>query len=168
MYDQLLEATARAGFHQYEVANFARRGEPDCEGIPDLACRHNINYWRGGEYYGLGPSAAGFVGGIRAKNWSNTQFYCELLERGQRAVESQEDLPPLQRAGELAAFGLRMNAGWPFADFQARTGYDLSTEWKAEIAQLIAQGLARADRERLHLTPTGMRFADLAAEQFLR
>src|SRR6266705_1962648 len=61
---------------------------------PASACQHNINYWRGGSYYGLGPSAAGYVRGIRTKNWSNTQLYCEELARGRRAIESHEELSP--------------------------------------------------------------------------
>jgi len=79
-----------------------------------------VNYWRGGSFYGLGPSATSYVRGVRTKNWSNTQLYCEQLEKGKRAIESREELPPLKRAGETAAFGLRMNTGWPFEEFIAR------------------------------------------------
>src|ERR1051325_1106005 len=112
--------------------------QPD-SAIPALACRHNINYWRGGSCHALGPSAAGYVRGVRTKNWSNTRLYCEQLERGQRAIESSEELPPLRRAGETAAFGLRMNAGWPFDQFQQTTGYDLRVEWKDEMDQQIGR-----------------------------
>ena len=52
------------------------------------------------------------------QDWSNTQLYCEQLEQGQRAIESREELAPLARAGETAAFGLRMVAGWPFEQFR--------------------------------------------------
>src|SRR5205814_2901412 len=139
---------ASRGFHQYEVANFARHlcGAPD--EVPDHACRHNINYWRGGGFYGLGPSATGCVRGGRSKNWSNTILYCEQLEKGRRAIENTEELPPLRRAGETAAFGLRMNAGWPLAEFQRVTGYELQTEWRAEMEELITQDWARLDPDR--------------------
>ncbi len=139
-----------------------------CLDIPASACRHNINYWRGGPFHGLGPSAAGYVGGVRTKNWSNTTLYCERLEQGKRAIESAEQLPPLRRAGEIAAFGLRMNAGWPLAEFQEATGYDLRQEWASEIDQLVAQDWARLDPHRFHLTAQGLRFADAAAEMFLK
>jgi oxygen-independent coproporphyrinogen-3 oxidase len=132
------------------------------------ACRHNINYWRGGAYYGLGPSAAGYVRGIRTKNWSNTILYCERLDRGERAIETVEELSPLKRAGETAAFGLRMNAGWPLAEFRSVTGFDLNTEWHAEISDLLARGWGAVSTDRFHLTPAGLRFADAAAEMFLR
>jgi oxygen-independent coproporphyrinogen-3 oxidase len=177
MYEELISSATRAGFHQYEIANFARDTKSGMQqsnnpatqqSIPALACKHNVNYWRGGSFYGLGPSATGYVRGVRAKNWANTQLYCEQLESGKRAIESTEELPPLRRAGETAAFGLRMNAGWPFGEFQRVTGFDLRREWSAEMSQLIGRGWASRDADRFQLTPQGLRFADSAAEMFLR
>jgi oxygen-independent coproporphyrinogen-3 oxidase len=183
MYDELLSRTAASGFVQYEIANFARRNgrQPgdacaatppsnagDSTTLPERACRHNVNYWRGGSFYGLGPSAAGYVRGVRTKNWSNTTLYCERLEEGKRAIESAEELAPLRRAGEIAAFGLRMNAGWPLRQFHQTTGFDLRREWTGEIDQLVARKWAELDSDRFHLTSQGLRFADAAAEMFLK
>ncbi len=190
MYEELVARATGAGFRQYEVANFARGSrsnestvqspqsapdnDPTVDGrlsaadIPALACRHNVNYWRGGSFYGLGPSATSYVRGVRTKNWPNTQLYCEQLEKGKRAIESREELPPLKRAGETAAFGLRMNAGWPFAEFRRATGFDLRDEWSAEMNQLVERGWAEILPDRFHLTRQGLRFADSAAEMFLR
>src|SRR5881396_3093583 len=168
MYDQLLESAAKGGFRQYEIANFARHLSGTGVEIPDRACQHNVNYWRGGSFYGLGPGATSYVRGAREKNWANTVFYCEQLEQGRRAIESRERLEPLARAGETAAFGLRMNAGWPFEEFQGATGYDLRQEWTAEMDQLASQGWGKIEAERFRLTRQGLRFADAAAEQFLR
>jgi oxygen-independent coproporphyrinogen-3 oxidase len=185
MYEELVERATAAGFRQYEVANFARHtGTPasstartetgiSCRAggrrsIPALACRHNVNYWRGGSFYGLGPSATSYVRGVRTKNWPNTQLYCEQLEKGKRAIESREELPPLKRAGETAAFGLRMNAGWPFEEFQRTTGFNLRDGWSAEMKQLVERGWAEILPDSFHLTRQGLRFADSAAELFLR
>src|ERR1051325_1883775 len=171
MYDELIETAAAHGFRQYEVANFAkdesRIQNPESR-IPSHACRHNLGYWRGVDSHGLGPSASGYVHGVRTKNWSNTQLYCEQLEKGVRAIESREELPPLRRAGELAAFGLRMVAGWPFDEFKHRTGFDLRREWSLELTELVHDGLAVVESDRVRLTPRGLRFADLVAERFLR
>ena len=167
MYEELISRALNDGFQQYEIANFAR-GEFSGEKIPARACKHNVNYWRGGSFYGLGPSATGYVRGVRTKNWANTQLYCEQLEKGKRAIESTEELPPLRRAGEIAAFGLRMNAGWPFADFQRATNFDLRAEWNSEMAQLAERGWGRISAENFRLTHQGLRFADAAAELFLR
>jgi oxygen-independent coproporphyrinogen-3 oxidase len=136
--------------------------------VPARACRHNVNYWLGGDCHGLGPSASGYVGGRRTRNWSNTQIYCDQLERGRRAFESSEELPALRRAGETAAFGLRMNAGWEFDLFRRRTGFDLRDGWRREMDDLVARGWGRADEHRFQLTPSGLRFADAAGAVFLR
>ncbi len=137
-------------------------------GIPSFACQHNINYWRGGSFHGLGPSATGYVRGTRTKNWSNTQLYCEHLESGKRAIESGETLPPLKRAGETAAFGLRMVAGWPFETFRHATDFDLRENWNSEMKELAARGWGQIASDNFRLTPQGLRFADAAAEMFLR
>jgi len=172
MYDELLERASAAGLQQYDVANFARdnASTPRATTLdpPSYACRHNINYWRGGSFYGLGPSATGYVRGVRTKNWSNTQLYCEQLEKGRRPVESSEKLSALARAGETAAFGLRMVAGWPFKEFQLTTGHDLPEEWADDIAECQQRGWGRTAPDRFHLTSEGLRFADAAASLFLR
>jgi coproporphyrinogen III oxidase-like Fe-S oxidoreductase len=178
MYDTLLERAEGAGFKQYEIANFARTVRANSTDVqptassapevPEFACRHNLNYWHGGSYYGLGPSAAGYVQGVRTKNWSNTRLYCEQLEKGQRALEWSETLPPLRRAGETAAFGLRTTPGWEFNRFQQITGFELQREWQSEMQELVDRGWAEKDASHFRLTPSGLRFADAAAELFLR
>jgi len=169
MYEALVATSASAGLVQYEVANFARLRdtEPPSE-IPARACRHNVNYWRGGGFYGLGPSATSYVRGIRSKNCSNTRLYCEQLGQGKRPCETREELAPLARAGETAAFGLRMPAGWPFEAFQRTTGYDMRQEWADEMHTLSQRGWGQLLPERFRLTAEGLRFADSAAELFLK
>jgi len=178
MYEELVDHATRAGLVQYEVANFARdRSEAPTDlltdrgwtvPLPSHACLHNVNYWRGGSFHGAGPSATSYVRGVRTKNWSNTALYCEQLEQGRRAIESTEILSPLARAGETAAFGLRMPAGWPFEDFLRITGHDLRDEWASDLRELTSNGWGHIDERRFHLTRRGLRFADAAAQLFLR
>ncbi len=193
MYEELVNVAGEQGFSRYEIANFAREKRsgmtndecpmpnPDSSRdnsslvirhsslpLPTLACQHNVNYWRGGSFHGLGPSATGYVRGVRTKNWSNTQMYCEQLEKGKRAIESREELPPERRAGETAAFGLRMSRGWDFEEFKTITGFDLREGWSSEMDNLVAHGRAVRDEHGFRLTPHGLRFADGAAEDFLR
>jgi oxygen-independent coproporphyrinogen-3 oxidase len=192
MYEELLERAAAAGLRQYEIANFARdvrTGSPvslrseqavsfeerDSEQprigsrhIPAFACRHNVNYWRGGSFCGLGPSATSYVNGARTKNYADTKLYCKLLQDGRRPIESSEELSPAARAGETAAFGLRMVAGWPFEEFRQTTGRDLRDEWGKDMKDLVDRDLGRIAADGFQLTPLGLRFADSAAEMFLR
>ncbi len=169
MYEALVDAAAAAGFEQYEIANFARNGAVGGGlEIPGLACRHNLNYWRGGSFQGLGPSATGYVRGERTRNWANTPLYCDQLEKGRRAFDSRERLSPLARAGETAAFGLRMTAGWRFSEFESVTGFDLRKEWAVDMEWLEQEGFGERNALGFRLTRRGLRFADLAAERMLR
>lgn len=168
MYDVLVQSTADRGFHQYEIANFARGPWIEEHDLPAHACRHNVNYWRGGDFYGLGPSATGYVGGTRTRNWSSTDLYCAMIEQDKDPVESREELSSVARAGEIAAFGLRMNRGWNFERFKAATGRDLRSDWKDEMAALEHEALAERDPSGFRLTARGLRFADLAAGLFLK
>lgn len=176
MYDELVTQATAAGLHPYEVANFARDARPETSvrrhlpppGFPAYACQHNINYWRGGDFFGLGPSATTYVAGIRTKNVANTRLYCEHLGNHRRPLASREQLPPLARAGETAAFGLRVVSGWPFTEFQRVTGFDLRQGWGEEMQELCKRGWGWRDDQGFRLTPAGLRFADAAAEMFLR
>ena len=179
-YDALVDRSAAAGFRQYEVANFARdrrAGEAAESGlfagsgmsdVPAFACRHNVAYWMGHDFFGCGPSASEYVDGMRSRNWANTTMYCEQLERGRRSKEFAEALGPLARAGELAAFGLRMNAGWRYTEFEARTGFDLRKEWAEDLRFLEACGWAERGELGFRLNRQGLRFADSAAVRMLR
>ncbi|MFM7103856.1 MAG: coproporphyrinogen III oxidase, partial [Verrucomicrobiota bacterium] len=167
LYEDLVERAGAAGFRQYEVANFGRDTTPGAE-FPGRACRHNIGYWRGVDCFGLGPSASEYVDGIRSRNWAHTTRYCEQLEQGRRAVEYAETLSPPARAGELAAFGLRVAAGWPFDEFLRRTGHDLRDDWAGDMQEMVRRGWGEILPDRFRLTPVGLRFADAAASHFLR
>ena len=74
----------------------------------------------------------------------------------------------MKRAGEMAAFGLRMNAGWPFEAFERATGFDLRDEWWETMEMLVEQGQGVQESEGFRLTPQGLRFADVAGAEFLR
>ena len=174
-YERLLERAAAEGFIQYEVANFARDRRPPAPPaawpsgeFPAFACRHNINYWRAGDFHGLGPSATAYVRGVRTRNVADTRAWCEAVEQGRSPVVFREALSPLARAGEAAAFGLRVVTGWPYDEFRRRTGFDLRTEWAAELAELERRGWGVREPDRFRLTRVGLRFADAAAEMMLR
>ncbi|MCP5521699.1 MAG: radical SAM family heme chaperone HemW [Verrucomicrobiales bacterium] len=167
MYDLLVSTARDRGFQQYEVANFAS-GAVGADGLASRVCRHNVAYWRGRSFHAVGPSASGFVGGVRTRNRANTRLYCDTLEQGERAIDQRDELPPLARAAEIAGFGLRMNLGWPFADFVAATGFDLREEWGDDLRWLVDQGWGELLSDRFRLTDTGLRFADQVIERLLR
>ena len=167
MFEELVRMAEANGYHQYEVANFAQHYGVETFEIPNEACRHNVNYWCGGNYHGLGPSATGYVSGRRTTNVRNTTAYCDAIENDQRAFDEVEELTGLKRAGEIAAFGLRMNRGWPFEQFNQVTGFDLREQWKRVMVGLVDRGLGVMESDRFRLTPKGLRFADSSGAEFL-
>jgi oxygen-independent coproporphyrinogen-3 oxidase len=149
---------AEVGRPPYEVSNFAEPGEE---------CRHNLVYWTGGNYIGLGPSAASHVQGWR---WRNRPH----LGEWERAVESAtiptidvETLSPLRRAGELAMLLLRLTRGLNFADFAARTGFDARALWSDHIDQFTKTGLLDCDDRGFRLSERGLAVADALAAEFV-
>ncbi|NCC59746.1 MAG: radical SAM family heme chaperone HemW [Verrucomicrobiae bacterium] len=165
MYDCLLNKALEAGFSHYEISNFSRPGKE---------CLHNIAYWRGKEYYGAGPSACSLLKGVRYTHSPSLAFYCQSMEAEDSFHQNlkwndwQEDvLSPLARAGEIAAIGLRMTRGWKFEEFFERTGYRLQDHWVEAMQKLCSQGEGEFFEGGFRLTSRGLRFADLAAEEFI-
>jgi len=158
MYERMLALTAEAGFRQYEISNIAR---------PGRECRHNLNAWRGGDYVGVGPSACGYVDGWRYRNVPDIDTYVARIERGEPPTDHIERLSPRARAGELAAFALRMNEGISATAFEQQTGFRLDQLWPDALRDLDGQKLVEWDGERLRLTPRGRLLADSVAEAFI-
>lgn len=178
MYETLIHTLEQGGFQQYEIANFARQSNNansndakdsyDINYIPQFASLHNINYWIGGEYLGLGPAASGHIDGLRYQNCASTELYCQAIERDASPREGGERLNALSKASEIAAFWLRMNCGIDLRSFALRTGFDFRTIWQVESNFLIAKGWAEYDEKCFRLTRKGLRFADAAAAELLK
>ena len=92
----------RKGFKQYEVANFSK---PECES------KHNINYWREGEYLGVGLGASGYLSEWRYKNISTLQEYADAMTSRKSAITSGERLTLEAKAREAFILALRMTDG---------------------------------------------------------
>jgi oxygen-independent coproporphyrinogen-3 oxidase len=98
LFDRSVALLRKKGFTHYEISNFA---------LPGAECRHNLNYWRGGEYLGLGPAAASHLDGRRFKNRANLEVY--LSNPSGQAVEVEE-LSAADKAAEEAILRLRLLA----------------------------------------------------------
>lgn len=138
-----------AGFEHYEISNFAKPGH---------RARHNLNYWLGRSYLGLGPSAHSFdsSAGCRWKNFSSLHRYVELLEKGKSPREWSEALTPDQRELERWMLALRLDTGFPKVW--------LDTDFRRQRAKEFEErGLLEAhpdDPSRLRLTAHGFALSD--------
>ena len=158
------ERLAALGYRQYEISNWARA---DGAGR-DRACRHNLVYWRQGDYVGVGPGAHGFVDGVRYAVERSPARYAAALAGGgadgRAAVVSEETVEPATAAVDAAVLGLRLNAGIDEAALRSRHGaawavVEPGLRWGEE------SGLLERSDGRLRLTRRGRR---LANEVFVR
>lgn len=159
MYEWAIDRTAAAGMEQYEVSNFAYRGEE---------CRHNQIYWRQEPYIGFGVSAASYLDGLRWTNTGSMQRYLQSAagsEGPERA--SEERLPPRAACGEAIMLGLRTREGADLAELASRWGVDPNREWGVEVDQFIEDGLLRRVDSRLLLTRRGVMLANAVCAAFL-
>ena len=148
-----------AGMGAYEISNYSTPGEE---------CQHNLVYWMGGNYIGLGPSAASHVQGWRWRNRPHLGEWERALDAGLLPAIEVEQLSASRRAGELAMLMLRLSRGLNFAAFADRTGgLDAQTIWQDTIERYVRTGLLHIDQAALKLTEAGLAVADAIAAEFL-
>jgi len=152
--DQLISA---AGLAWYEVSNWAR--------TPEQACRHNLAYWRGDDWWGIGPGAHSHVGGVRWWNVKHPVAYSNRLGSGLSPAAGRETLDIETRNVERVMLEARLNTG---LDIPSLGG--LGDTGRHAVAGLIADGLvdpAAAFKGRLILTLKGRLLADAVVRRIL-
>jgi len=160
LYEISQEICAGRGLPAYEVSNHAR---------PGAECRHNLTYWRYGEYAGIGPGAHGRLVAPRGRLALATERRPELwaeqaLEDG-HGVTERELLSPREQGDEFLLMGLRLSEGIDPARYAALSGRELAQD---RVAHLVALGLAELRQGQIRATPEGFLVldalvADLAA-----
>lgn len=149
MFTQTREVLGAAGLVDYEISNFARAG---------FESRHNLAYWRGADYLGLGPSACSTIGAMRWRNVPNTKAYVERIAHGESMREEKETLDAATRSKERIMFGLRMREGVALEEFGADASH---------LKELEMNGLAFEEAGRVRLTSRGQLVADSVAGMFV-
>ena len=153
-YELADELLAQAGYGWYEISNWARSEH--------ARCRHNLAYWRGGDWWGIGPGAHSHVGGVRWWNVKHPRAYADRLSQGLSPVHAREVLDPDERRDEDVLLGIRLAEGLPVDR--------LDPEGRRAVAGLVADGLVDG-RAALHgrvvLTLRGRLLADTAVHRLL-
>jgi len=146
---------ATAGFRRYEISNWAKPGN---------ACQHNLRYWRGLEYLGMGPSAQSYISGSRFGNVSSVDQYAKQLEAGKLPIAERVQLSRLQQEKERIVFGLRLVEGVPI-DWVQRVSQDEA--WSKSFKNLVEEDYLLQAGSRLQLTRKGRQFADTVGMRLL-
>ena len=151
LYEMTATEAARFGLAAYEVSNYAQ---------PGAESRHNLAYWRYGDYAGIGPGAHGRVtldGTLRAtRRHRAPEPWAERVERQGHGSTAEEIVSPVERAREMLLMGLRLRDGVAAARFAARTGMALAAALDGDIlAAAIAEDYVAFDGAVLRVLPEG-------------
>ena len=149
-YELLDARLSAAGFDWYEVSNWSR---------PGGECRHNIGYWDGGEWWGAGPGAHGYVGSTRWWNVKHPNAYAQSVADGLLPVGDFELLDAATRHTEDVMLRLRLRGGLPVAV--------LSDGERHRGETVIDDGLLALEADRLVLTDRGRLLADAVVRTLL-
>lgn len=151
MLEATQQMTEAAGFRRYEISNYAQ---------PDFECRHNINYWRNGDYIGIGPGAVSCVDGTRRSAAADVAEFCRRMENGQNIWTDEECLESEAAFRESVVIGLRMTDGVSLDELRRRFGIDAAAYYGATLERLISLGMLKLADGRLRLTAQGLLLAN--------
>jgi oxygen-independent coproporphyrinogen-3 oxidase len=136
----------------YEVSNHAAPGQES---------RHNLAYWRYGDYAGIGPGAHGRRGGMATMRHRKPENWLAAIARNGHGLAEERPLGAAERAGEALMMGLRLAEGIDLAALATRTGIDPARLVDAAaVNRLAGHGLLRRTGDRLAATPQGMLLLD--------
>jgi len=151
LFEATQDALAKAGLAAYEISNHAR---------PDGECRHNLTYWRYGDYVGIGPGAHGRVAvgadKLATRRHRAPETWLTAVERQGHGMQEQIALNAAERAEEMLMMGLRLAEGVGRARFRAETGIEIEAALESgRLDDLIAGGFLVQDAQGLRATAAG-------------
>jgi len=166
MYERGIEWLQNAGYRRYEVSNFAR---------PGMECRHNIGYWQGALYLGLGvaahsmlPTSEAGMFCLRKGNAADVQAYIRALQCGEEAPTDGVDLiTPEDAMFETMMLGLRTTDGVDEQQFEKRYGVPLQYRYGSQLDSLVRDGLGLWKDGRFALTARGIEIQNDVLMRFM-
>ncbi|MGI6368200.1 MAG: radical SAM family heme chaperone HemW [Anaerolineae bacterium] len=169
MYLAAQTMLAEQGYVQYEISNWAL-GQPDDQhdGVPRLASRHNLHYWRNEQYLGLGCAAYSFDGRHRFGSCHDPDVYIQRVTAGEDVREDDELISPSLEMDETMMLGLRLVTGVRHMDFAKRFDASPNEVYRYEIRRLQEDGLLTVDRVGIRLAPHALLVANRVMAEFLR
>jgi putative oxygen-independent coproporphyrinogen III oxidase len=179
-FEATQEICAAAGLPAYEISNHARPGGGAAlhgtSGVPSTPggeCRHNLTYWRYGDYLGIGPGAHGRItvgpDKIATRGIKRPESWLEQVEKTGHGGEVEEVIDADERGAEALLMGLRLGEGIHLDNFRAAVGRPLdSFTTAAKLDRLIAGGFLRHTGSRLMATAKGLPVLNSVVVELLR
>lgn len=157
MYELAIQMLPISGLEQYEISAFAKNG---------AYSRHNVGYWIGRPFIGLGPSAFSYWKGKRFRNVANLNRYCRALEQGESPIDFEEKLTPDASLRELLVIQLRLLCGVNMDLFQKQHG-EVDEITQKELQRLCKAGLLEKKGAVIKLTHKGVLLYDNVAADLI-
>ncbi|MBI4687884.1 MAG: radical SAM family heme chaperone HemW [Nitrospirae bacterium] len=158
MYNYAIDYLKAEGFIHYEISNFA---------MPGYSCRHNLNYWDRGEYYGAGVGAVSFIKGKRFRNTPDIKDYINTVRNGDSPVVEAEDITEDKALVEAIFLGLRKAEGINLEYFSKTYKKDILGLYSKEINELLNEGLIVIEGNKLKLTRKGLLLSNEVFTMFM-
>ena len=158
MYDYITAFLPERGYYRYEISNFA---------LPGYESRHNLSYWQDVPYLGFGSGAHSYWGECRYQNPARIEVYMEEVFQGRAMCHVEEKVTEKAHIEEFCFLALRTAAGISVRRFAAVFGRDVHELYGEQIRRLVEKGLLLEDRERLCLSPLGMKYGNQVFGEFL-
>jgi len=155
MYRMICDATGAAGYEQYEISNFALGIQLPPASERSYRSEHNLKYWTGATFYGVGCGAHSYDGLARWVNVLQAEAYIEQVNSTGHAIRERNTLSPTDRAAEALFMGLRLSEGINLKAFQSEYGIDVVDRYRDDLPRLADAGLVKVEGGRLTLTPAG-------------
>jgi len=150
LFEMTRAMTVAAGLPAYETSNHARLGAES---------RHNLTYWRYGDYAGVGPGAHGRRDGLATQRRRKPENWLSAVARNGHGLEVEEPLAPHDRASEALVMGLRLREGVDLDYVAALAGGTAPIDWPA-VERLSRQGMIAHEGHRLRVTEAGALLLD--------
>jgi oxygen-independent coproporphyrinogen-3 oxidase len=150
LYEVTDAMTSAAGIPAYEISNYARAGHES---------RHNLTYWRYGDYAGVGPGAHGRRLGMRTVRHRKPENFLSGVRRNGHGISEEEPLSPFEGADEALVMGLRLSEGIDADAIADRFGFETIVDW-SKVERLVASGHLRRDGPRIAPTLAGRLLLD--------
>jgi oxygen-independent coproporphyrinogen-3 oxidase len=144
LFELTAAMTQEAGLPAYEISNHAREGQES---------RHNLTYWRYGDYVGIGPGAHGRRLGLRTVRHRKPENFLSSLRRNRHGILEEEPLSAREATDEALVMGLRLTQGIDVAALEKRFGLPV-VDWAA-VERFSDSGLLEADERRVRATAQG-------------
>ncbi|KAB2952295.1 radical SAM family heme chaperone HemW [Heliorestis acidaminivorans] len=161
MYEKAVALLQEKGFQQYELSNFA---------LPGFECRHNINYWRRGDYLGFGSGAVSMKGLHRWTWIKDSRAYMEALQKGFQVPKAEEEqLSPIEGAEEVLFLGLRHQEGVDLQQLEREyeVPADIMAFWKKISREFSLQGWLDYKDHRITLRPASYLLSNEVMKRYL-